>query len=205
MYEPKRYEREDLQTALRVLRQGGIILYPTDTIWGIGCDATNEEAVQRIYRLKQRADSKSMLMLLDGAGKLQSYVNEIPDTASMLLDATDPNYRDARPETEQRPMTIIYPGAKNIASSLIADDGSIGIRITSEPFTRALCEQLHHPIVSTSANISGQPAAKTFREIADEIKQGVDYVCRFRQDDETPHKPSAIIKVNKDNTFEVIR
>ena len=171
MYEPKRYEREDLQTALRVLRQGGIILYPTDTIWGIGCDATNEEAVQRIYRLKQRADSKSMLMLLDGAGKLQSYVNEIPDTASMLLDAT----------------------------------GSIGIRITSEPFTRALCEQLHHPIVSTSANISGQPAAKTFREIADEIKQGVDYVCRFRQDDETPHKPSAIIKVNKDNTFEVIR
>ena len=144
-------------------------------------------------------------MLLDGAGKLQVYVNEIPDTASMLLDATDPNYRDARPETEQRPMTIIYPGAKNIAPSLIADDGSIGIRITSEPFTRALCEQLHHPIVSTSANISGQPAAKTFREIADEIKQGVDYVCRFRQDDETPHKPSAIIKVNKDNTFEVIR
>ena len=205
MYEPKRYEREDLQTALRVLREGGIILYPTDTIWGIGCDAMNEEAVQRIYRLKQRADSKSMLMLLDGAGKLQGYVNEIPDTASMLLDATDPNYRDARPETEQRPMTIIYPGAKNIAPSLIADDGSIGIRITSEPFTRALCEQLHRPIVSTSANISGQPAAKTFREIADEIKQGVDYVCRFRQDDETPHKPSAIIKVNKDNTFEVIR
>ncbi|MBO7501892.1 MAG: threonylcarbamoyl-AMP synthase [Paludibacteraceae bacterium] len=205
MSEAKRYERDDLQTALRVLRQGGIILYPTDTIWGIGCDATNEEAVQRIYRLKQRADSKSMLVLLDGAGKLQGYVDEIPETADMLLDATDPNYRDARPEAEQRPLTIIYPGAKNIAPSLIAEDGSIGIRITSEPFTRALCEQLHRPIVSTSANISGQPAAKIFREIADEIKQGVDYVCHFRQDDETPHKPSAIIKVKKDNTFEVIR
>ena len=205
MNEPQRYEREDLQTALRVLREGGIILYPTDTIWGIGCDATNEDAVQRIYRLKQRADSKSMLVLLDGAGKLQGYVDEIPDTASMLLEATDPNYRDARPEAEQRPLTIIYPGAKNIAPSLIAEDGSIGIRITSEPFTRALCEQLHRPIVSTSANISGQPAATIFREIAEEIKQGVDYVCHFRQDDETPHKPSAIIKVKKDNTFEVIR
>jgi len=137
---------------------------------------------------------------------LQGYVEQIPDTAWMLLDATsEDTTNDAEPEVEQRPMTIIYPGAKNLAPSLIAEDGSVGIRITAEPFTKALCQQLRHPIVSTSANISGQPSAKIFADIVDEIRQGVDYVCRFRQWDDTEHKPSTIIKVKTDNTFQIIR
>ena len=201
-----RYEKEDLQAAVKVLREGGIILYPTDTIWGIGCDATNEEAVRKIYALKQREDTKSMLVLLDGAGKLQGYVQEVPDAAWTLLEAVAPvKEKDLRPEAEQRPLTIIYPGAKNLAKNLIAEDGSVGIRITNELFSKALCEQLHRPIVSTSANISGQATAKTFREIAEEIRNGVDYVCQYRQKDTTPKKPSSIIKVNLDNSFQIIR
>lgn len=201
-----RYEKEDLQAAVKVLREGGIILYPTDTIWGIGCDATNEEAVRKIYALKQREDTKSMLVLLDGAGKLQGYVQEVPDAAWTLLEAVAPvKEKDLRPEAEQRPLTIIYPGAKNLAKNLIAEDGSVGIRITNELFSKALCEQLHRPIVSTSANISGKATAKTFREIAEEIRNGVDYVCQYRQKDTTPKKPSSIIKVNLDNSFQIIR
>lgn len=201
-----RYEKEDLQAAVKVLREGGIILYPTDTIWGIGCDATNEEAVRKIYALKQREDTKSMLVLLDGAGKLQGYVQEVPDAAWTLLDAIAPvKEKDLRLEAEQRPLTIIYPGAKNLAKNLIAEDGSVGIRITNELFSKALCEQLHRPIVSTSANISGHATAKTFREIVEEIRNGVDYVCQYRQKDTTPKKPSSIIKVNLDNSFQIIR
>lgn len=200
-----RYDRDDLQEALSILKKGGIILYPTDTVWGIGCDATNEEAVQRIFQLKQRSDSKSMLVLLDGIGKLQGYVESVPEAAWMLLEATDVTKEDAVPEVAQRPLTIIYPKAKNLAPSLVAEDGSIGIRITTEPFTHALCEQLHHPIVSTSANISGQPTAQSFAEISLEIRQGVDYICRFRQQDTTIHQPSSIIKVELDNTFRIIR
>lgn len=200
-----RYAKEDLQAALQVLRSGGVILYPTDTIWGIGCDATCEAAVQRIFQLKQRSDSKSMLVLLDGPGKLQGYVESVPETAWMLLEATDVTHEDAAPETPQRPLTIIYPGAKNLAPSLVAEDGSIGIRITYENFTKALCEQLHRPIVSTSANISGKPSPKFFAEIEEEILRGVDYVCQYRQNDMTEHAPSSIIKINPDNTFQVIR
>lgn len=202
----ERYDKDDFQEALRVLREGGIILYPTDTVWGIGCDATNEEAVRRIYELKRRADSKSMLVLLDGAGKLQGYVREIPEMAWAILDANHPD-ADERPENggEVRPMTIIYPGAKNLAANLIADDGSIGIRITEEPFTRMLCQQLHHPLVSTSANISGDPSPKHYGEISEVIRQGVDYVCRFRRGDTAPRRPSQIIKLGVDGTFEVIR
>ena len=193
-----RYDREDLQEALRVLRNGGIIVYPTDTVWGIGCDATNEEAVKRIYALKQREDSKSMLVLLDSPAKLNYYIDEIPDTAWQLLEATQ--------DTEDtKPLTIIYPGARNFAPNLIAEDGSIGIRITDEPFSKALCMQLKHPIVSTSANISGHPAAHFYAEINQAILDGADYVCRFRRDDETPYEPSTIIKVNADGTFVIIR
>lgn len=193
-----RYDREDLQEALRVLRNGGIIVYPTDTVWGIGCDATNEEAVKRIYALKQREDSKSMLVLLDSPTKLNYYIDEIPDTAWQLLEATQ--------DTEDtKPLTIIYPGARNFAPNLIAEDGSIGIRITDEPFSKALCMQLKHPIVSTSANISGHPAAHFYAEINQAILDGADYVCRFRRDDETPYEPSTIIKVNADGTFVIIR
>lgn len=193
-----RYDKKDLAEALRVLRSGGVIVYPTDTVWGIGCDATNEEAVQRIYALKRRADSKSMLVLIDSPAKLPYYVGEIPDTAWTLLDATNDD------ETS-KPLTIIYPHARNLAPNLIAEDGSVGIRITNEPFSKALCAQLRHPLVSTSANISGQPAARCFRGIAQEILDGADYVCRFRRDDDSEHEPSSIIKVNADNTFSIIR
>lgn len=188
------FQTDDLQEAVRVLRAGGIILYPTDTVWGIGCDATNSEAVKKIFALKRRTDSKSMLVLLDDAAKLVSYVY-VPDAARQLLYVTD----------EGRPMTIIYPNAEGVANELIADDGSLGIRITTEPFSKALCAQLGKPIVSTSANISGEAAAPTFAQISETIKAGVDYICRYRQDDNTPKQPSSIIKVEKDNRFVIIR
>lgn len=203
-----RYEKEDLQEALRVLRDGGIIVYPTDTVWGIGCDATNAEAVAKIYALKQREDSKSMLVLLDSAAKLDYYV-DVPETASLLLEATNNDEMSATESlndaNDAKPMTIIYPNAQHLAPNLVAEDGSIGIRITNEPFSQALCAQLRHPLVSTSANISGHPTAHFFHEIEAAILEGADYVCRFRREDETPHEPSTIIKVNADGTFKIIR
>ena len=204
--ETNRYEKEDLQEALRVLRSGGIIVYPTDTVWGIGCDATNEEAVRRIYALKQREDSKSMLVLLDSAAKLDYYV-EVPETAEQLLNlqSDDAQGTNDSQEDDAKPLTIIYPNARNLAPNLIAEDGSIGIRITNEPFSKALCAQLRHPIVSTSANISGEPTPRYFREISELILDNTDYCCLFRRDDETPHEPSSIIKINADGTFKIIR
>ena len=198
-----RFDKEDLQAALRVLRNGGIIVYPTDTVWGIGCDATHAEAVKRIYALKQREDSKSMLVLLDSPAKLNYYIADIPDAAWTLLEASD--YSENSDYSDHKPLTIIYPNARNLAPNLIAEDGSIGIRITSEPFSKALCEQLRHPIVSTSANISGHPSAHFYAEIEQEILDGADYVCRFRRDDDCPAEPSSIIKINNDGTFKIIR
>lgn len=207
--EKMRYNKEDLQQALQVLRSGGIIVYPTDTVWGIGCDATNVEAVKRIYALKQREDSKSMLVLLDSAAKLNYYV-DVPEAAEMLLGVqnTDRFADGAQTDLQDeatKPMTIIYPNARHLAQNLIAEDGSIGIRITSEPFSQALCAQLKRPIVSTSANISGHPSARFFHEIEQEILEGADYVCLFRREDDTPHQPSTIIKINADNSFKIIR
>ena len=207
--ENMRYNKEDLQQALQVLRSGGIIVYPTDTVWGIGCDATNVESVKRIYALKQREDSKSMLVLLDSAAKLNYYV-DVPEAAEMLLGVqnTDRFADGAQTDLQDeptKPMTIIYPNARHLAQNLIAEDGSIGIRITSEPFSQALCAQLKHPIVSTSANISGRPSARFFHEIEQAILEGADYVCLFRREDETPHQPSTIIKINADNSFKIIR
>ena len=194
----ERYDKEDLQAALQVLRNGGIIVYPTDTVWGIGCDATNAETVAKIYALKQREDSKSMLVLLDSPAKLPYYVGEIPDAAWAMLEAVQ--------DTEDtKPLTIIYPNARNMAANLIAEDDSIGIRITNEPFSKALCAQLKHPLVSTSANISGHPTARFFHEIENEILEGADYVCRFRREDDCPHEPSSIIKIHADGTFQIIR
>ena len=190
-----RYDKQDIQQALRVLREGGVILYPTDTVWGIGCDATNAAAVSRVYEIKRRVDSKAMLVLLDGAGKLQGYMQQVPETAWMLLEATE----------GQRPLTIIYPNARNLAPNLLAEDGSVGIRITQEPFTKALCEQLHRPIVSTSANFSGGPTAKIFSDICPELLEAVDYVCEFRRDDTTSHQPSAIVKIDEKERITIIR
>ena len=207
-----RYDKEDLQEALHALREGGVIVYPTDTVWGIGCDATNEAAVAKIYALKQREDSKSMLVLLDSAAKLDYYV-DVPETAEMLLEIQNSKFKiqnsteyGAQTDLQdEKPLTLIYPNARHLAPNLIAEDGSIGIRITNEAFSKALCAQLKHPVVSTSANISGHPTAHFFHEIEEAILNGADYVCRFRREDETPHEPSAIIKVNNDGTFVIIR
>lgn len=185
--------KEDIREAIRVMREGGIILYPTDTVWGIGCDATNEEAVRKIYNLKKRSDSKSMLVLTDHIAKVERVVEEIPEVAYELIDVAD------------KPLTIIYSGAKNLAKNLIASDGSVGIRITKENFSKALCESFRKPIVSTSANISGEPTAHNFCEISEEIKKGVDYIVKFRQDDSSKAMPSSIIKLEAGGVVTVIR
>jgi len=176
-----------------VLRSGGIILYPTDTVWGLGCDATDENAVKRIFEIKKRADAKAMLVLIDNPGKLQSYVDEVPDIAWDLI------------EMAEKPLTIIYPQARNLASNLVAEDKSIGIRITKEEFSRKLCAQFRKPIVSTSANVSGEPTPSNFSQISNEIKAAVDYVVDFRQNDVSQPKPSSIIKLGKGNLFKLIR
>ena len=191
--ETLRYDKSDLQEAVTVLRKGGVIVYPTDTIWGIGCDATNAEAVARIYAIKRRADAKAMLSLIDAPGRLQTYVREIPSAAWDLIDCAT------------RPITIIYPDVRGLAVNLLADDGSAGIRLTNEPFSKALCSALGRAVVSTSANISGQPAPAFFAQISDDILNQADYVVRFRRNDTTPHEPSSIIKLEVNNTFKIIR
>lgn len=188
-----RYDEADLKEAVRVLKEGGIILYPTDTVWGIGCDARNEKAVEKIFQLKQRADSKSMLVLVGSEGMLQRTVKHVPEIAWQLIDVA------------VNPMTIIYDNPVGVADNLKAEDGSLGIRITSERFSRMLCERLKGPIVSTSANISGKPTPLTFSEISSDIKNGVDYVCRFRQKEKATSRPSNIIKITRDNIVKVIR
>lgn len=190
----ERYEREDLQQALEVLKNGGIILYPTDTIWGIGCDATNPEAVAKVYALKRREDAKALISIVDSNAKLVGLMREIPEISYDLLEATT------------TPLTIIYPNVKNIAPNLLAEDGSAGIRIVdSEPFCRALCERFRKPIVSTSANISGESSPAHFGEISQEVIDGVDYVVKYRQNDRSSSKASSIIKLNADGTFVIIR
>jgi len=184
---------DDIVKAVEVLRSGGIILYPTDTIWGIGCDATNPAAVSRIYEIKQRQDTKSMLILMENPNLLNSYISEVPEIAWELIDVAD------------TPLTIIYPGAKNLAANLLAQDGSVGIRITNEAFTQQLIQRFRKPVVSTSANISGQKAPQNFVEISDEIKKSVDFIVSFRQDDLTRSNPSGIIKLGVGGQIEVIR
>lgn len=185
--------QEEIRKAVEVLRQGGTILYPTDTVWGIGCDATNEEAVKKVYEIKRRTDSKALLVLVDSASKIPSYVDEVPDMAWQLIEITE------------KPLTIIYPEAKNLATNLIAADHSIGIRVTRELFSKTLCEQFRKPIVSTSANISGKPTPSNFSQIDEEIKSAVDYVVNWRQDEKSEPQPSSIIKLDKGNVIQIIR
>lgn len=187
------YELDDMNNALATLQKGGVILYPTDTVWGIGCDATNANAVQRVYNIKHRCDAKSMLILVDSAARIPSYVREVPDMAWELIDITT------------KPLTIIYPRAKNLAPNLLAEDGSIGIRVTDELFSKTLCARFRRPIVSTSANISGCPTAASFARIDDEIKQAVDYVVRYRRQETTLPQPSSIIKLDIGNIIQIIR
>lgn len=185
--------REEIKRACEVMHKGGIILYPTDTVWGIGCDATNPEAVKRVYEIKQRADSKAMLVLVDSPVKVDFYVKDVPAVAWDLIEFTT------------KPLTIIYDGARNLAENLIAEDGSVGIRVTSEEFSKELCFRFRKAIVSTSANISGQPSAAIFSQISEEIKQAVDYVVGCRQDETGSPKPSSIIKLGKGGEVKVIR
>lgn len=162
---------EDIKKACQVMREGGVILYPTDTIWGIGCDATNEDAVRRVYEIKQRQDSKAMLVLVDSSVKVDFYVRDVPEVAWDLIDLAD------------KPLTIIYSGARNLAANLLAEDGSVGIRVTNEDFSKRLCQQFRKAIVSTSANISGQPSPKNFSEISEEVKSAVDYIVGYTRGD----------------------
>ena len=184
---------EDIKKALEVLKEGGIILYPTDTIWGIGCDATNEEAVEKIYEIKKRDKNQSMLILLDNPGKLQAYIQDVPDIAWDLIDLAD------------KPLTIIFDDAKNLAPNLINSDGSIGIRVTTESFSQQLCMRFRKPIVSTSANIAGQEAPQNFNEIDPEIIDMVDYVVKYRQDEQYKQTASSIIKLGSNGQIDIIR
>ncbi|MCR4603628.1 MAG: threonylcarbamoyl-AMP synthase [Prevotella sp.] len=186
-------QEQDIRNAVEVLRKGGVILYPTDTVWGIGCDATNEDAVARVYKIKQRDDSKALICLVDSDARLQRYVRQVPDVAWQLIDCV------------VKPTTIILDGAVNLAPNLIADDGSIGIRITNEPFSHELCYRFQKALVSTSANISGEPAAQNYRDIDTRILEQVDYVCFSRRQEHKPHQPSAIIKLSMDGQVKVIR
>lgn len=186
-------QEDDIKQAVKVLRQGGVILYPTDTIWGIGCDATNAEAVRRVYEIKKRDDSKALICIVDSDVRLQRYVRDVPEVAWQLF------------ETAVKPTTVILDGAVNLAPNLIAEDGSIGIRITNEPFSKELCYRFQKPLVSTSANISGEPAAQNYRDIAPEILEAVDYVCFSRRQEHKPHEASSIIKLTKSGEVTIIR
>lgn len=188
---------EDIKNAVEVLRKGGVILYPTDTVWGIGCDATNEEAAKRVYEIKQRDDSKALICLVDSDARLQRYVRNVPDVAWQLIDSLK--------DGDAKPTTLILDGAINLASNLIAEDGSIGMRITQEAFSKELCYRFQKALVSTSANISGEPAAQNYCDIDPRIIESVDYVCWSRRQEHKPHKPSSIIRLKENGEVTIIR
>jgi len=200
---------EDIKNAVEVLRKGGVILYPTDTVWGIGCDATNAEAVKRVYEIKQRDDSKAMICLVDSDTRLQRYVRNVPDVAWQLIDSLKSVSGDSVAGTEivppAKPTTLILDGAVNLAPNLIAEDGSIALRITQEPFSKELCYRFQKALVSTSANISGEPAAQNYCDIDPRIIEQVDYVCWSRRQEHKPHTPSSIIRLRPNGEVTIIR
>lgn len=184
---------EDIKNAVEVLRKGGTILYPTDTVWGIGCDATNAEAVKKVYEIKHRDDSKAMICLVDSSNRIQRYVRNVPDVAWDIFDLAT------------KPTTIILDGANGLAPNLIAEDGSIALRVTQEEFSKQLCYRFQKAIVSTSANISGEPTAQNYRDIDPQIIEAVDYVCWTRRQEHLPHTPSSIIKLTPSGEVTIIR
>lgn len=184
---------KDIAEAVKVMRAGGVILYPTDTVWGIGCDATNAEAVAKIYAIKKRAESKAMICLVDSDNRIQRYVRNVPEVAWDVMTMSE------------KPTTVILDGADGLAKNLIAEDGSIAMRITQEQFSKELCYRMQKPIVSTSANISGEPAAQNYCDISEEIRNAVDYICTSRRQEHQPHKPSSIIRIRQNGEFEIIR
>ena len=188
---------EDIRNAVETMRKGGVILYPTDTVWGIGCDATNAEAVKRVYEIKQRDDSKALICLVDSDARMQRYIRNVPDVAWQLIDSIQ--------DSDAKPTTLILDGAINLAENLIADDGSIGLRITNEPFSKELCYRFQKAIVSTSANISGEPAAQNYCDIDPRILEAVDYVCWSRRQEHKPHTPSSIIRLKENGEVTIIR
>ena len=185
--------KEDIKKAVEVMRKGGVILYPTDTVWGIGCDATNAEAVKRVYEIKRRDDSKALICLVDSDARLQRYVRNVPNVAWDLLNLNT------------KPTTVILDNAVNLAPNLVAQDGTIAMRITKEEFSKELCFRMQKPIVSTSANISGEPAAQNYCDISEELLNAVDYVCWTRRQEHKPHTPSRIIKLTEDGVVTIIR
>lgn len=191
--ELRRKYKDDIDKACEVMYNGGIILYPTDTIWGIGCDATNPEAVKRVYEIKRRTDSKALITLVDSPAKVNAYVQDMPEVAWDLI------------EFATKPLTIIYDKARYLAENLLAEDGSAGIRVTCEPFSKDLCMRFKKPIVSTSANISGEPSPQNFSEVSDEIKNAVDYIVKYRQDEKAKANPSSIIKLGNNGEIKIIR
>ena len=184
---------DEAKKCVDIMRKGGVILYPTDTVWGIGCDATDPEAVKRVYEIKKREDSKALLLLVDSADRLARYVGEVPAVAWDLIELTT------------KPLTIIYDGARNLAPNLIAEDGSVGIRVTSELFSKELCYRFQKAVVSTSANVSGEPTPNNFSEISQEIIDAVDYVVNYKQLELGKSKSSSIIKLTKNGTVTIIR
>jgi L-threonylcarbamoyladenylate synthase len=185
--------KEEIRKAVEVLRKGGLILYPTDTIWGIGCDATNKDAVAKIFALKKREESKAMIVLIDHPDNLSKYIKEIPEVANDLLEHAD------------KPLTIIYPGAVNLASNLVAEDGSIAIRVVKDEFCEQMIRSFGKPVVSTSANISGEAVASGFSEINESIKNGVDHIVDHKRNVRTGTTPSSIIKLAVNGEFSIIR
>lgn len=186
-------QRDDLNKALETLKNGGLILYPTDTIWGIGCDATNAEAVEKVFALKGRDPQKSLIVLLHNDNQLASYVNDIPDVAYDLIEYTE------------TPLTIVYSNAKNLAPNVIAADGSIGIRIVRHPFCEQLLQRFRKPIVSTSANISGELSPAYFDEISEEVKAGMDYIVAYGRQGNKNNKSSTVMKLDPSGKFEFLR
>lgn len=199
----------DIKQAVEVLKRGGVILYPTDTIWGIGCDATNSEAVRRVFEIKRRIDSKALTVLVDSTNRLQRYVSRVPDVAWDMIDASlgiDPKTGFRDPDAvATRPLTVILDGAVNLAPEVIAEDGSVGIRVTQEAFSNQLCYRFQRPIVSTSANISGESTPLQFSQIAPELLAAVDYVCTSRRAEKAQGKPSQIIKLTQEGCVKIIR
>ena len=184
---------EDIKNALKVLRAGGVILYPTDTIWGLGCDATNAVAVRKIYEIKQRADSKSLIVLVNSANMLTWYVDNPPEVGLQVA------------ELSESPLTIVYDRGKNLAEGVAQADGTVGVRICDDPFCDELITALRKPLVSTSANISGNVAPAIFDEISEEMKASVDYICLWKQDDRNRTKASSVIRVSGNGVVKILR
>jgi L-threonylcarbamoyladenylate synthase len=184
---------EDIKESLSTLRQGGIILYPTDTIWGLGCDPSNESAINRIVKLKSRGENKSLIILADGLSMVERYVTEIPEIIYELAEVSD------------TPLTIIYPKGKNLAPGVCSDDDSVAIRICHDEFCKELISRFRKPVVSTSANLSGKPSPANFSEIEKDLIDKVDYVVKYRQNDRSKSIASPVIKVNSDGTIKIIR